>query len=305
MANSAAAQPKKSEPLLNCEYANGPTDTYVGSIDMRTGVFLFRCLVFADRAGVAFGVTYRSPPLGTARPDGVIGAGWGTSFDDVVLADAHGRAVIRNGVDGSVDAYGPARRDKPMLVAGRSPDERERRAQACEYVQRHGETGLRRVYCSRTIQHFDAAGRLIDYSTHAFHQVFTLERTGGGLAAVTSYAPDDRPIRAGFSREDRRLVVSDQDGRTVTFDFDEAGRLAWARSSAGEDYGFTYGADVSLATVTFPDGRTQHMAYDAKGRIAAIDARDGGGAQVVYGRHVTEIRQQATDGTQGVSRLTF
>lgn len=305
LAGAAVGQPSRNEAPFSCESDNGPPDTYVGWIDKRTGVFLFHCRVFADRDGVAFRMTYRSPPAAKARRAGAIGGSWGVGFDDLVQTDAQGRVVIRNGADGSVDTYGPTRRDKPMLVAGGAPDQRERRAEGCEYVERAVGSGLRRVYCDRTIQHFEANGRLASYSTHAFRQIFTLDHADDALTAVSAYAPDGHPIITRFSRRDRRLVVSDQDGRAVTFDFDEAGRLASAAGPGGETYGFTYDAQARLATVTFPTGRTQRMTYDAKGRIAEIAAGDGGGARIVYGRRFTEIQERASDGTQGVSRLTF
>lgn len=313
-AQSSSAQPAERARVLTCEHANAPTETYIGSVDKETGAFRFRCLVFADRSGVAFEITHSSPPPGGNRPAGLIGGGWGTDFDDFAYPLKGGEIAIRNGADGVVDRYAARRRGAPLLVAGHSQAQRERRAQACEYAEHETGGGVRRVFCDRTIQHFDTQGRLTRYSTHAFRQLFELSRWDGlgvtvtgekPILSVTGQTPAGRTIFAAFRAGPRRLIVTDQDGRSVTFQFDPEGRLTQARSSDGETYLFDYGPGGELVAATSPDGGRQIMTYDDKGRISAIDARHEGYARFIYRRHETEIIEQAPDGSRGRTVATF
>jgi len=308
------AEGRQDPPVLSCEHANAPTDPYIGWADKDSGAFLLRCLLFADRTGVAFQITYRSPQAGESDPGSVIGGGWGTDFDDFARRESGGRVVIRNGADGSVDTYAPERRGSPLLVAGNSADQRERRAQACEYVEHEGPAGLRRAFCDRTIQHFGEDGRLIRYSTHALHQMFELNWAEDGpvtvtgekpVLTVTGTRPDGQTIFTSLRRGARRATVTDQDGRAVILEFDSSGQLAWARSSARENYAFAYDDGRRLVSVTFPDGRAQTMAYDGEGRISAIEARNGGGVCFTYRWNETEVIEQAADGSQSRTVVKF
>lgn len=313
-AHVASAQPAQPAPVLTCEHADAPTQTYIGSPDLETGAFRFRCLVFADRSGVAFEITHRSPPPGGDRPAGVIGGGWGTDFDDLAFPLKGGEIAVRNGADGGVDRYAARRRGAPLLVAGRSQAQRQRRAQACEYVEHEPGGGVRRVFCDRTIQHFDTQGRLARYSTHALRQLFALSRwddvgvsvTGEKpILSVTGQTPAGRTIFATFRAGPRRRIVTDQDERSVIFQFDAKGRLAQARSSAGETYLFDYGPGGELVAATFPDGGRQTMTYDKQGRISAIDARHEGHARFIYRRHETQVIERAPDGSLGRTVARF
>ena len=313
-AQLSSAQPAEPVRVLTCEHANAPTDSYIGSPDLETGAFRFRCLVFADRSGVAFEITHRSPPPGGDRPAGVIGGGWGTDFDDLAYP-LRGRGIaIRNGADGGVDRYAARRRGAPLLVAGHSQAQRERRAQACEYVEHEAGGGVRRVFCDRTIQHFDNQGRLTRYSTHAFRQLFELSRWEGVGVTVTGekpvlsvmgQTPAGGAISAAFRAGPRRVIVTDQDHRFVVFQFDAKGRLTQARSSTGETYLFDYGPGGELVAATFPDGGRQTMTYDESGRISAIDARREGFARFVYRRNETEIIERSPDGSRGRTVARF
>ncbi len=310
----STAQSSTKVPVFTCEHANAPSDTYIGWADKQTGAFLFRCLVFADRTGVAFQMTYRSPQAGDRSSASVIGGGWGTDFDDVAHGGSSGRVVIRNGSDGSVDTYGARRRGSPLLVSGNSAEQRERRAEACEYVEHEELGGLRRVDCGRNIQHFDESGRLIRYFTHAFRQIFELNWGDGSGRTVTGdrwvlsvmgETPAGKTIFTAFRTRPDRTTVTDQDDRTVIFAFDESGRLASARSSAGEIYRFDYGTRGGLVAVTFPDGGVQTMTYDPTGRIAEIAARRGATARFLYRSGRTEVIERAADGTSGRTVVKF
>jgi len=300
--------------VLTCEHANSPTETYIGSVDKETGAFQFSCLVFADRSGVAFQMTYRSPPSAGSRPAGVIGGGWGTDFDDFAYPLKGGKIAVRNGADGLVDSYAAQRRGGLLLVAGHSAAQRQRRAEACEYVEHEAGGGVRRVFCDRTIQHFDNEGRLTRYSTHAFRQLFELSRLEGVGVTVTGekpvlsvmgQTPAGRAISAAFRAGPGRLIVTDQDNRSVVFQFDAKGRLTQARSSAGETYLFDYGPRGELVAATFPDGGRQTMTYDEKGRISAIEARHEGFARFIYRRNETEIIERSPDGSRGGTVARF
>lgn len=318
LAHPAMAQstisPSAPPRVFTCEHANSPTEAYIGWSAKESGAFLFTCLVFADRSGVAFQMTYRSPPPPGKPSASIIGGGWGTDFDDFAYALKGGRIAIRNGVDGSVDTYAEPRKGAPLLVVGHSEEQRERRAQGCEYVEPEKDGGVRRIFCNRTIQHFDGEGRLSSYSTHAFRQIFALSRWEGvgvtvtgekPLLSVTGQAPDGRNIFAAFRSRPESLAVKDQDDRSVVFQFDPVGRLTQVRSSAGETYRFRYGPRGELLAVTFPDGRDQTMTYDRKRRISTIEARDGASARFIYKRNETEVLEQLPDGSRGRTVFKF
>jgi len=296
---NAATPEAPTPPMLTCTHANGPPDTYAGWVDKQTGAFLFRCLLFGDQRGVAFQMTYRSPALLPERSRGVIGGGWGVDFDDRAVGVVGGGLQVRNGADGSIDVYRPPRRGDPLLVFGDTPDQRQRRKAACEYADLHDLDGARRVYCDRTIQHFDDQGRLARYSTHAFRQVFTLDWTPAGLAAVEGFSPEGKPVRVDFRRAEGRLTASDQNGRTVVLDFDRVGRLVRAESSAGQIYAFAYDDAANLARVMLVDGVTQTMTYDAQVRIVRIETSTGAEARFLYHPDRTEILERAADGSKG------
>lgn len=95
----AVSQPSQSKAPFSCEYDNRPQGAFVRWIDKRTGVFLLHCRVLADRTGVAFRMTSRSPPAANERRAGAIGGGWGVDLDDLVQTAARGRVWIRNGAD--------------------------------------------------------------------------------------------------------------------------------------------------------------------------------------------------------------
>ncbi len=301
-AQSASAQ---ASPALTCQHAEKPTDAYIGWVDLQAGAFHFRCRLFDRRSSIPFEMRYRSPQLPDSPRASLIGGGWGTDFDDFVEDVTSNRITIRGGADGSVESYAASRPGKPMLVTGQTAGQRARRKMACEFFEAGRQAWLRREYCDRSSQDFDRSGRLVSYTSHAFRQIFNLDWQADRLAAVTSYAPDGHPVRIAFARSAHSRTVTDQDGRTVIFDFGDEGRLLRVAGSTGEAYGFAYAADGTLMSITFPSGESQTMAYDAKGRIMAIKARHGGGARFTYRRSATEVIEQAPDGSESRRLVTF
>lgn len=260
VAGGAQAAPR----LADCE---PPEDArYLGAVDARTGAFTLICTAFPEPGGVSFAFGWLASAKPDAHPSGGLGAGWGMSLDDRLFGLGGMGASVRNGVDGSVSDYRARSRGEPLLAVG-PPDLRKA---GCERVEPEGLLEARRVFCSRTLQHFDADGRLTRYSTHLYHQVFTLNWGDGQVSAVTSASVTGKPLSIAFERQASQVVATNQDGAWIRFTLDGAGRVSRVEDAAGGRYDFGYNGTWDLILIERGDGAVQRISYTRAGRVRQI-----------------------------------
>ncbi|MFG6688993.1 RHS repeat-associated core domain-containing protein [Burkholderia pseudomallei] len=64
-------------------------------------------------------------------------------------------------------------------------------------------------------------------------------------------------------------------GRSLTFNYDSANRIASVTDNSGRTVGYAYDSAGTLATVTYPDNTTEQYTYDANHRMLTMQDRRG------------------------------
>ncbi|MFD9575586.1 RHS repeat-associated core domain-containing protein [Streptomyces sp. NPDC059982] len=175
--------------------------------------------------------------------------------------DALSRAVQVTAPDGGVtktafDAAGnlAARTDANQRVTTFEYDKAGRRTKVTDPLNR------------ATQYAYDPDGNRIQI-TNARGQTATSLYDSRGLLTSSSYTDGTPKVSYTYDNARRTATISDGSG-TRTVPYDRAGRpLAISAPGSANPFTYTYRADGSVASRTYPDGRSTSYAYDVDGRM--------------------------------------
>jgi len=146
-----------------------------------------------------------------------------------------------------------------------------------------------------------------------------------GDDSITYYAVDGKVLRVvepGRSRVDygysngRLVSRTDQNGRSLTYQYDTQGRIEFVVLPDGNRIHYEYGVlatDPFLRRVIYPDGTSREYLYNETAYISASTANlvaltgiiDENGVRIGTYRYDSSRRAISTEGASGVNKFTF
>ncbi|MDN7875177.1 RHS repeat-associated core domain-containing protein [Burkholderia aenigmatica] len=126
---------------------------------------------------------------------------------------------------------------------------------------------------------YDERGRLIQI-TDSGGNATTYGYEAGQLATIVQ--PDNIEHRFERDAEGRVLAYMDPQGRRTTWDYNDAGLLAYRISAAGQRLHYQWDKLGQLTALRNENGRETTFVYDPVGRLLAQTGFDGGTTRYVY-----------------------